>query len=160
VCLFEAGSFGVVHPPDPLRLDLRDRAEPIHRATVHFLTPTELKSGDRITQRPEFAAVFGRARDRVSTLRTLYGPGALEMNFRESARRAAEVQLVHHELQLERAERRSSRTGQLHPLGGFTGTAVYEGNLGEFVPILRAAWWTGVGRQTAWGKGHIDLLTG
>ena len=52
-------------------------------------------------------------------------------------------------------ERRSSRTGQTHPLGGFIGNAKYHGDLSEFVPYLRAAEWTGVGRQTVWGKGEI-----
>ena len=50
--------------------------------------------------------------------------------------------------------RRSGRTGQIHSLGGFVGEAEYEGDLTEFVPYLRAAQWTGVGRQTAWGKGR------
>jgi hypothetical protein len=54
--------------------------------------------------------------------------------------------------------RRSGRTGQIHPLGGFVGEAEYEGDLTEFVPYLRAAHWTGVGRQTAWGKGAL-LIT-
>jgi hypothetical protein len=54
-------------------------------------------------------------------------------------------------------ERRSSRTGQVHPIGGFIGEAEYEGNLTEFVSYLRAARWTGVGRQTVWGKGEIAV---
>jgi hypothetical protein len=53
--------------------------------------------------------------------------------------------------------RRSGRTGQVHPLGGFTGEAEYEGDLAEFVPYLLAAQWTGVGRQTVWGKGAIEV---
>jgi hypothetical protein len=37
------------------------------------------------------------------------------------------------------------------------GEAEYEGDLTEFVPYLRAAHWTGVGRQTAWGKGALAI---
>jgi hypothetical protein len=55
------------------------------------------------------------------------------------------------------AMRRSSRTGQVHPIGGFVGEAEYEGELGEFVPYLKVAKWTGVGRQTVWGKGEIAV---
>jgi hypothetical protein len=54
--------------------------------------------------------------------------------------------------------RRSSRTGQIHPIGGFVGDAEYEGELTEFVPVLSAAQWTGVGRQTVWGKGAIAVF--
>jgi hypothetical protein len=42
-------------------------------------------------------------------------------------------------------------------LGGFVGEADYTGDLTEFLPYLRAAQWTGVGRQTTWGKGAIAL---
>jgi CRISPR/Cas system endoribonuclease Cas6 (RAMP superfamily) len=43
-------------------------------------------------------------------------------------------------------------------LGGFTGEIEYQGELGEFLPWLRAGQWVGVGRQTVWGKGEIRVL--
>ena len=56
-------------------------------------------------------------------------------------------------------ERRSSRTGaQIHSIGGFVGEAEYEGELGKFIPYLKAASWTGVGRQTVWGKGEVRIV--
>jgi hypothetical protein len=39
------------------------------------------------------------------------------------------------------------------------GEAQYEGDLAEFVPFLEAAQFTGVGRQTVWGKGQIEVCT-
>jgi hypothetical protein len=56
-----------------------------------------------------------------------------------------------------KGERRSARTGMIHPLGGLVGWAEYEGDLGEFVPYLRAGAYTGVGRQTVWGRGRLGL---
>ena len=54
-------------------------------------------------------------------------------------------------------DRRSSKTGQRHSLGGFTGTvdyqADYQGDYGPCLPWLRAARWTGIGPQTVWRKG-------
>jgi len=44
-----------------------------------------------------------------------------------------------------------------HPRVGLIGTVTYTGPLAEFLPWLRAGYWTGVGRQTVWGKGVIDL---
>jgi hypothetical protein len=29
--------------------------------------------------------------------------------------------------------------------------------MGEFMPYLRAAKWVGIGRQTVWGKGVIEV---
>jgi CRISPR-associated endoribonuclease Cas6 len=54
--------------------------------------------------------------------------------------------------------RKSGRTGQVHPIGGFTSEAEYVGPLAEFLPWLRAARWVGVGRQTVWGKGDLRVL--
>ena len=57
------------------------------------------------------------------------------------------------------AERTSRGTGQRHSLGGFTGVAEYQGDLAKFLPYLEIARWTGVGRQTVWGKGEIAYET-
>jgi len=151
---------GVEMPePSPVVLPLDPEPVRVERITVHFATPTELKTGGEVVAEPAFEVLFARIRDRVSTLRDLYGEGPLPIDFRGMAARAAGVRLVRHSLHRERIERRSSRTGQVHPLGGFTGEAEYEGDLAEFVPYLKAAYWTGVGRQTTWGKGVIELYS-
>jgi hypothetical protein len=136
-------------------IDLNSAAEPVQCVRVGFVTPTELKAGQQLAARPEFSTLFARLRDRISTLRAFYGPGPLDIDFRGMGERAGGVRLARCELQWVATERRSGRTGQTHPLGGFTGEAEYQGSLGEFLPYLRAGCWTGVGRQTVWGKGEI-----
>jgi hypothetical protein len=140
---------------EKVELALDGPAEHAARVRVRFVTPTELKAEQTLVTRPEFAVLFTRARDRISTLRGLYGAGPLEIDFRGMGERAGRVRLTRSELSWTETERRSSRTGLTHPLGGFTGEVEYEGELGEFLPYLRAAQWTGVGRQTVWGKGEI-----
>jgi len=141
-----------------LAVDLAPEAAAVGRARVRFLTPTELKSGGALAERPEFPVLFGRLRDRISTLRALYGAGQLAIDFQGMGERAKGIRLGHCELQWEKVERKSGRTGQVHPLGGFTGEAEYEGDLAEFLPWLRAARWVGVGRQTVWGKGDVRVV--
>jgi hypothetical protein len=116
-----------------------------------------LKSGQQLAEKPEFGVVAGRLRDRVSTLRELYGDGPLEIDFRGFGERAARVKMTRCELARVEVARRSSRTGLVHPIGGFVGEAEYTGDLGEFVPYLQAGKWVGVGRQTVWGKGEIEV---
>ena len=101
---------------------------------------------------------MARIRDRIGALRELYGDGPLDIDFRAFGERAARVRMTHCEIARVETERRSSRTGQTHPIGGFVGEAEYEGDLSEFIPYLKAAQWTGVGRQTVWGKGEIHVL--
>ena len=141
----------------PIAIPLVPNPAEIRTLRVEFVTPTELKRGDRLVARPEFEVLFARARDRVGTLRALYGPGPLKIDFQAMGERAAAIRMTRCDLRQVEAARRSSRTGQVHAIGGFVGVAEYEGALGEFVPYLEAAQWTGIGRQCGWGKGELRL---
>lgn len=150
-----------VSPPAlPIELSLAPLEVRVERVRVGFLTPTELKTGRQLAERPEFGALAARIRDRLSTLRELYDDGPLAIDFRQFGERAARVRMTRCEIAQVEVRRRSSRTGQSHPIGGFIGEAEYEGELSEFIPYLRAASWTGVGRQTVWGKGELAVHTG
>jgi hypothetical protein len=154
--LYSGDALDSEHPLPPVVVDLSAAPASIRRILVRFLTPTELKGAESLHEPPEFDVLLARARDRVSTLRFLYGAGHLDVDFKALGARAADVRRVRASLSRVSAVRRSSRTGQVHPLEGFIGEIEYEGDLGEFLPYLRAARWTGVGRQTVWGKGAIE----
>jgi hypothetical protein len=139
----------------PISIPLAPGVAGAHRLLVEFRTPTELKSVHGLAATPEFGILFARARDRVSALRSLYGSGPLDIDFRGMGARAEAVRMSRCEVRELELTRRSSRTGQVHSLGGFVGVAEYGGEVGEFLPYLRAARWTGVGRQCVWGKGEI-----
>ncbi len=158
--IYEGATLVVRDPVEPLGLSLAPANDPVTRVRVRFVTPTELKSAGDIAPRPEFQTLFGRIRDRISALRALYGPGPLEIDFRGMGERAGQVRMSRCKIRHVESARRSTRTGQTHPLGGFTGEAEYEGELAEFLPYLHAAHWTGIGRQTVWGKGVIEVQTG
>jgi len=147
----------ILHLPlaDVARASRRAASTVVSTCRVIFLSPTELKN----QQRPEFAPLFNRLRDRISTLRALYGPGPLEIDFKVIAERAKAIRMTRCELNPVSAERLSNSTGQRHNLSGFTGFAEYEGDLAEFIPYLEIGSYTGVGRQTVWGKGEISIET-
>jgi hypothetical protein len=127
----------------------------VTQVRVHFLTATELKG----VSRPDFGSLFSRIRDRLSGLRAFYGDGPLDIDFRALGDRAAKIVMTRCDLRQQHSQRHSRIRGTSHPLGGFLGVAEYVGDLTEFIPYLQAAKWTGVGRQTVWGKGEIDLET-
>jgi hypothetical protein len=152
-CGFRFESFS---PAADYSLDLAS-PEPAQAALVRFLTPTELKGAGEVPDTAPFAILFARLRDRIATLRRIYGDGALEIDFRGLGQRAGKISNGHWDNMESRfASRRSSRTGHRHAIGGLVGFAEYEGDLGEFAPWLRAACWTGVGRHTVWGNGQIE----
>jgi hypothetical protein len=141
----------------PVRLDLMPRRERVERVRVRFVTPTELKADGRVVTLPEFGVLVSRIRDRISTLRALYGPGPLVIDFESFGERALNVRIVRSDLKRLASERKSSRTGQSHSIGGFVGEVDYAGEMSEFVPYLDAARWTGVGRHTVWGNGELHM---
>ncbi|MCC6585677.1 MAG: CRISPR system precrRNA processing endoribonuclease RAMP protein Cas6 [Bryobacterales bacterium] len=156
--VFDGGRFRMGELAAPIAVDLGKPDGAVERVRVRFVTPTELKDGREVTDRPEFRVLFGRLRDRISTLRMLYGAGVLEIDFRAMGERAGAVRMARCELKRIEAERYSSRTGQRHTLAGFVGEVEYEGDLGEFLPYLALGKWVGVGRQTVWGKGEIAVV--
>ena len=149
-----ASLFGAARAEHAINFDHPEQAS---RIAVRFLTPTELKHEGAVALEPLFPILAARARDRVSTLRSVYGDGPLPLDFAAFGNRAALVHLTHLALRHDKAVRHSTRTGQTHSIGGFTGEAHYAGDLGEFLPLLRAAQWTGVGRHCVWGNGAIAL---
>jgi hypothetical protein len=154
--LIDFGKFAPARQPEPVIINLAPPSHRVHSIRVWFQTPTELRSGGATVPVEDFGALFARIRDRVSTLGSLYGDGALAIDFRGMADRARAIRSVRSEGTLEPRQRRSSRTGIVHPLSGFTGEVDYEGELAEFLPFIRAAYWTGVGKHTVWGNGTID----
>lgn len=151
----ELGTLSSVSGTERLCLPFCATGRPIRRVRVRFMTPTELKGAER----PDFGTMLARIRDRISTLRDFYGDGPLAIDFKAFGERASRVSMTRCELIPVPAERTSRNTGQRHSLGGFTGLAEYEGDLAEFLPYLEIARWTGVGRQTVWGKGEIAYET-
>jgi CRISPR-associated endoribonuclease Cas6 len=151
--LWGAGAPVSIEGTRPMRLSLAAGVK-VTWVQVRFITPTELKGASQ----PEFAVLLARIRDRISMLRAHYGAGPLEIDFQAMGERARAIRMTRCELIHQSFERTSRATGQTHPLSGFTGVAEYEGDLSEFLPYLEAARWTGVGRQTVWGKGEIHCL--
>lgn len=123
---------------------------------VDFKTPTELKSGGAIAEVPEFPVLYARLRDRASRLRALYGEGTLPRD-EQGAEMARAVKTMRSDLAYVSASRYSSRTGQRHPLGGFTGAVEYANVAAELMPMVELGQWVGVGRQTSWGKGEFTV---
>jgi hypothetical protein len=140
---------------EPVTLSLEPGEIVSNKLRIEFLTPTELKHEHKVVARPDFPILFGRIRDRVCNLSALYGEGPIQMDYQASAARAALIKTTNCEMRRQESDRRSSRTGQVHSIGGFIGAAEYEGPLTEFLPWLNAARYTGVGRQAVWGKGEI-----
>jgi CRISPR/Cas system endoribonuclease Cas6 (RAMP superfamily) len=130
-----------------MSLNLAPQAEEVKRIRVIFRTPTELKAHNEVVDRPEFPILYARASERVLAL----SKQPLELV------PCPNVQLTDCSLSDAKVERRSSKTGQRHRIGGILGYATYQGPLRPCLPILQAAEFTGVGRHTSWGNGRLQI---
>lgn len=125
---------------------------------IEFHTPTEIKDGGSTLEEPSFHPLIERICERIRSLGALYQAWPGDWDCSPALESASHVRTTDWEwTRLDRA-RRSSRTGQRHGLGGFVGWAEFEGPVGASLPLLEIARWTGVGRQTVWGKGEIRVL--
>lgn len=127
------------------------------RIGVRFLTPTTLKRDGRLVTEPSFGDLVCRIRDRLSSLAAFYGDGPLNIDFAGVGRAAAAVRTIACRTSWERRTRRSSRTGDVHETSGFTGEAIYEGDLGAWMPLLRLGEAVHVGKYAVWGNGWYRL---
>lgn len=157
--VFDAARDVIVPSTDGVRVPqlLRPGDSEIGRVRIRFATPTTLKRDGRLVERPSFADVVSRLRDRLSSLAAFFGDGPLAMDFAGVGRAAASVRTVECRTEWLRRTRRSSRTGDVHELSGFVGEAVYEGDLGAWMPLLRMGEAVHVGKYAVWGNGRVEV---
>lgn len=124
---------------------------------IEFLSPTTLKRDGELVSRPSFSDVVRRLRDRLSTIAAFFGDAPLEIDFRQLGESADAIRTVEINTEWRRRTRRSSRTGDVHETSGFTGYAVYAGDLGPFMPLLRCGELMHVGKYSVWGNGRMRV---
>lgn len=131
----------------------------VQRVAIRFITPTLLKSDGEIVSRPEFHHIIKRLRDRINALSTFFGTGPINADFKELGEHAEKIRTVSATTEWVERARTSSKTKQRHELSGFTGKALYEGEIIEFLPWLALGELTHVGKHTAWGNGWMEVCS-
>ena len=152
--LWTSGEGGPIHAPACLTLNLSPLETAPRKIKASFLTPTEIKVQGEISPDAAFEPLFARLHERLIFLMKHYsGSAGFASDLTLGA--AKKITTIRQSLRNVGVTRYSTRTGQSHPLAGFIGEAVYEGDFTLLWPWLKASEWTGVGRQTVWGKGAL-----
>lgn len=125
------------------------------RLLIRFLSPIDLRSQGRTIPQPDFKTLFARLRERLLMLSRLYhngqfGPGEDLLDL------AATVRLISWEGENQSVERHSRTQHRTHEIGGIIGRACYQGPIQPFLPWLKAAQWTGIGKHAVWGNGQFS----
>jgi hypothetical protein len=129
------------------------------RLTLRFSTPVDLRDHGAAVVIPEFAPIVRRLRDRASSLAAFFGDGPLELDFKGVSALAETVRLVENCTRVVTVNRRSSKTGHRHDIGGFVGEATYQGDaIGRLMPLIRVGELMHVGKHAAFGNGRIEVI--
>ncbi len=132
----------------------------VHQLRVHLRTPLRLKQENKLQTELPFHVLIRTVLRRISALEIAYGQegqGEPALDYRGLVRRAEDVRLKESTLRWHELQRYSNRQHQKVSLSGLMGTALYEGELAEFIPLLDYSSQVHIGKQTLFGLGRMDL---
>jgi hypothetical protein len=125
---------------------------------VEFISPARIKSQGRyLLDMIPFHNLIWRLADRFNELSVVYGDTEEHIDFSALKDFSGEVLSEPVSGGVFRSERKSTRTGDICSLSGFTGTMLYQGDLEPFEDLLSYLPWIGVGNSTAFGCGWCRL---
>jgi hypothetical protein len=127
------------------------------RIRVCLRTPLRLKQKNRLQTDLPFHVLIRAVLRRISALENAYGQGEPDLDYRGLVHRAKEVRIEESTLHWQDLLRYSNRQQQKVSLSGLTGTVIYVGELGEFVPLLDYAQQVHIGKQTLFGLGRLAI---
>ncbi len=122
---------------------------------LRFCTPLQLKRMQKqFTFLPFLQSVIARLRD----LKRTYQPEDNDMGtFSRGFFKRAEEITTYSNLTLEKASWFSRHRNKTISLRGLTGKLILKGDVTDFVPLLAAGFFLGVGSKTVYGLGRFDL---
>ena len=139
----------------PVTAATQDSATEVGHLGVHLLSPLRVKYENHLQADLPFHILVRAALRRISSLCIAFGGGEPDLDYRGLVARAYDVQTTVSDLRRFDWKRYSNRQDQSMLMGGITGQATYEGDLGEYLPVLRFCEKTHLGKQTTFGLGKI-----
>jgi len=125
--------------------------------TVRLQTPLRLKFQNTLRAELPFHLLIRAALRRLATLNQHYGGGEPPLDYRGLVARAQAVAIQTSRLQWFDWQRYSNRQDKAMLMGGMIGAITYQGNLAEFLPLLRYAEKVHLGKATTFGLGKIAI---
>jgi len=124
-------------------------------------TPLRLKFENKLKGGAElpFHVLVRAMLRRVSSLYNVYGEGEPSLDYRGLVQRAENVRIAENNLSWHDWRRYSNRQEREMLMGGMAGSVTYEGELGEYLPLLTFTEKTHLGKNTSFGLGKIRTET-
>lgn len=126
--------------------------------TISLITPLRLRFDGRITDKIEFHVFIRNLLRRISSLSYFHCNEKLEIDFKALIEKAGEVKLIKSDTHWFDWKRYSTRQEEWMSLGGVTGTISYEGDISDFMLLLKLGGYVHVGKGTSFGLGKYEIL--
>ena len=140
---------------EPLSIKKDDRK--ISYLKLEFLTETTIKSNGNILLKPDFPSLIKRLRDRISSLSLFYGE-AWNVDFKKLGLDAENIKKVEDDTYWNEKSRYSKRNNIKHDMSGFIGEVAFEGDITQFMDLLRIGEFTHVGKGAVFGNGWYKIV--
>jgi len=124
--------------------------------TLRFLSPTRMLYNGKMARRPAFHVVLRSLLRRIGLL-TYFHDTPIEIDYTGLIKQAESVNTAACSMATFQWRRYSSRQDQAIEMEGMLGTVVCQGELGPFLPYLRAGEVVHVGKGTSFGMGKYKL---
>ena len=125
------------------------------RVSIVLETPLRLKFKSEIRASLPFHVLVRAMLRRVSSLYNVWDGGEPELDYKGLIERAEAVRIRHNGLRWFDWRRYSNRQERKMFMGGLVGNVTYEGDLGEFLPLLEFSEKVHLGKNTSFGLGKI-----
>ncbi|CAG0941751.1 hypothetical protein BROC_01581 [Candidatus Brocadiaceae bacterium] len=129
-----------------------------NKVTISLLTPLRLRFDVYITDKIEFHVLIRNLLRRISSLSYFHCNEKLEIDFKGLIEKASKVKQIASDIHWFDWKRYSTRQDAWMSLGGVTGTVSYEGDLTEFMSLLKLGEYVHVGKGTSFGLGKYEIV--
>ncbi len=134
-------------------------ASPHSHLTLSFETPARIVYNGHLTLDLEFHILIRNLLRRLSLLYYFHcGGEPSEWDFKGIIKKAEEVQVKSKSLRWHDWERYSARQDSRMKMGGFVGEIAFEGDIGPFMPLIKAGEVLHVGKGTSFGLGKYGIV--
>jgi hypothetical protein len=126
------------------------------KVKVNFETPMRIKFEKDIPKAMDFETLVRHMLRRMSSLLNHHGSGEPRLDYKGMIERSRSVRIIENTMAWLDWQRYSSRQDKKMFMGGFTGSVVYEGAIGEYLHLLDFCSRVHVGKNTVFGLGKIS----
>ncbi|MEN8904378.1 MAG: CRISPR system precrRNA processing endoribonuclease RAMP protein Cas6 [Clostridiales bacterium] len=132
--------------------------ETANKLIIEFKTPVKLLQKKKMISDISFEVLMKNILRRISLLSHFHCDRKLELDFTDIINKSKEIITKSSNLKFYDWERISRNTNKPVFMGGFMGVIIYEGELDDFIPFVKAGEIFHIGKGCSFGMGKFEIV--